>query len=651
MNSGSFFSLDLESSKVVEGIAIFNYIDLPELNVGNGELRYPVRLSISKESVSFFIHYFSDANTPHHSEEVILELPFGNRNIESLSHSIKRVYNTPFPLSNYLYNLLCRRYCGDVQEMTDYHFIRQSQINKDSYSSLSVWGLIKKQNDGLWLIDLQDNNKRFTKFLRKIILDFMFDLMHSDVFKTSKYYQPMYEGLMLDFFFSSIIKKSEYYYNRRLVRSRAQIISGRESLSRDYRNSNEYKDVKMALMNLYAEKLDESEKEWVNVIMHPLSNKHFSFTPEWYESVKPIPNRKNSFRVSNSWFVNPEEEMARVVFPLKDEQNEEDIHYLNSSELCNYLGGNSVPVSEWETRISKWFYRRFDFADTFRLHLFQGWNVTFFILLISFFIVSLFKSCLWSSPKVFALFPLVASLSYMFTTIILFAIILKFKIPKRFDDVLALNRRKRECDRSLWLTLFFLCVTVYFCLFESVLFWGMAAKIASLVIMILLLLASHIWRSTINNIHLMLPRLVASITTAWIMLVIGNDLIKDRLSTPLGFIIAAVVFIFVLYENNKTLPNIETKQKVLRTLELILISYSISVFVGVFAMDVLTPSIITDAKAYNINLFYYSWYFLPNNINLSLTIYPGYLIPFSFLAMFIGVFIQMIFEEKNITEM
>lgn len=91
-----------------------------------------------------------------------------------------------------------------------------------------------------------------------------------------------------------------------------------------------------------------------------------------------------------------------------------------------------------------------------------------------------------------------------------------------------------------------------------------------------------------------------------------------------------------------------------------LISFSIALIVGVFAIDILSPSLLADAKNsltdqtvhYTIEVPQdYDWEFLAEQGELTLKIIPSYLVRFSFLAMFIGVFIQMIFEEKNITEM
>lgn len=136
------------------------------------------------------------------------------------------------------------------------------------------------------------------------------------------------------------------------------------------------------------------------------------------------------------------------------------------------------------------------------------------------------------------------------------------------------------------------------------------------------------------------------------MLVIGNDIFKEHLPWIVRPIIVTIVFTFILYENNKTLPNISTGTKIWRAIQLMLISYSISLIVGLFAMDILENPSITDVENPSItDVVSHPWNFLNDKKELTLTVFPEQLVQFSFLAMFIGVFIQMIFEEKNITEM
>lgn len=808
MNNGSFFRLDLISSKVEEGVVFYEFIDLPDMDAGDDGLRYPIRLTITQDRVKFFIHYFDNGESVllHHAEEVILELPYTSVNDDALSSLIKRIYNTVFPMSDYLHKIMKRRYNYDnektglenrkkekeetlrpleeklkQEEKEDkneeinrkieeikreydeiekelniikrYTNLKKSQINKDSYSSLYIWGLLDNPESDNSSYNIQNDKGKFTRFLRKLLLDFMFDMMHSDVFESSKYYGQMREGLMNDFFFSSIVKKSEYYYNRRLVRNRLNSIINPEDNSKylfngvkEIRKKNrirlrriwwnqllrpsnldvidiinkEYEadleliarndstgfayDIVQSVKNLYAEKLDESEAEWIDVIMSPLADKHFSFSPEWYEDI--IPRKKKSrFSVSESWFVNPEEEMSRIAFPLKDDVNKK-VHYLNSFELGTLTSyGDISSVLQRNTKISNWFYRRLDFVDAFRIHFFKYWNHCFALLLLIFGIVAIWPEYgFWASLLNIALFPIAISAVFFITFLGLVMNLyyknLRCKISHRkkyaiIDDLLINNRRQREILRSLGFSFFFAAIGLFLYCYnylasdsawvtlptmkESVVANLIKGDNTPLIITCLVLFGMSIFLlyffksriHIIDNIHIFLPRLVASITAAWIMLVIGNDIVKECLSWPIWIILSIVVFAFILYESNKTIPNIATWPRIWRALELMLISFSISLIIGIIAIDVLSPSLLVDLNDAIKNLKDIEpqfpaateelsklnelkpvkWSFVKENGDFTISFIPQYLIQFSFLAMFIGVFVQMIFEEKKITEM
>lgn len=731
MNSGSFFRLNLDTSKVVEGITFYDYIDVPDFSDGADCLQFPIKVAVTSESVTFFVHFFGEYKRnltnekdrqdeflrPHHAEETILYLPYGSSNPEELSSSIKHIYNTSFPISNYLKELLKYRYVKEydkqilTQKEKEYKRIRDSEVNLHSFSSLSIWGLL--HNKRICVTRTRNVDSTISKFLRKLLLDFMFDLMHSDVFESSKYYSQMREGLMNDFFFSSIVKKSEYYYYRRLVKNRlSSVIESEEnskdlivvvkeireknkkrkrriwwnqlfrpnnsdiinsinveyeadveSIGRNQRYSRQAYDTVQSVKNLYAEKLDESEAEWIDVIMNSLADKHFSFCPEWYEDL--IPRKKRSqFHISESWFVNPEEEMSRIVFPLKDANKK--VHYLNSFELGALTSSGDISsVLQRNTKISNWFYRRFDFVDAFRIHFFKHWNHFFAALLLAFCIVAMIPE-FWKTPQIIALFPIGMAIG-LIVAVIYFRLSQLGKNYAIIDDLLISNRRKRAMWKSLRYSLFFAAIGTFLICYN---YWSshwicILVKVLLLFgISVLLLYIIKPRVHIIDNIHLFLPRLVASITTAWIMIVIGNDLVKERISWPVCVILGFVVFAFILYESNKSLPNITTGARVWRTLELMLISFSISLIIGIIAIDVLSPSLLTDIQGaiddpnqiapntfMELKNSSVDWHFVKGNSDFTISFIPQYLIQFSFLAMFIGIFIQMIFEEKNITEM
>lgn len=705
MNSGSFFRLDLETSKVVGGITFYNYIDLPDLSAVINENHYPVRVSIAKDRVTFLVHYYKENEIPSHSEEVILDLPFVSNNPEALASSIKHCYNTAFPLSDYLRDLLERRYIKDDNE---YRHIRASQINKDSYSSLTIWGIIDQKENGLCSYKIHNDNNQITKFLRKLLLDFMFDLMHSDVFESSKYYTQMRAGLMSDFFFSSIVKKCEFYYIRRLIKNSIKdvledseyllnysgymrkksryekwrtvhklqiqeyiynklklddiLIDGIIGLNALIQAHNSTNTVLDSIRVLYAEELKDAESAWVDAIMSPLAEKHFPFSPEWFEDEVDRKKHKG-FTLSESWFVNPEEEMNRVMFPLDENDDEKQkkrrtkqkvIHYLNSYELSHLIGAKDrSSIFSQNSIVSKWYYHRFDFADAFRIHLFKKFHSAFFSFLACLFVFAILAFLhpdLLKHPSYASWLIAAASFGCLSTTIVFMKEIRRTTSFKKPDDLLVIKRKMRECRKALRLGLGFLGIWLVLFYSESISLCQFIGKMIVLLSSIVLLLGIRRKENGINNAHLFFPRLVASITAAWIMLVIGNDLFKERFTVPLWFVISIIVFVFILYENNKTLPNLDTKKKLFRALELMGVSYVISLFIGLFAIDIIAnnqeiqKSLVCKYEVYN-------WYFLMDCPDLTLTVCPQFLVPFSFLAMFIGVFIQMIFEEKNITEM
>ena len=295
------------------------------------------------------------------------------------------------------------------------------------------------------------------------------------------------------------------------------------------------------------------------------------------------------------------------------------------------------------------------------MHLFNYWNQFFAFFLLVFGIVA-FVPSFWASPCNIAKFPIAAAILLFITAGWLFINNRNCTITDTIDVVLLKKRRHTGVKKICRYSLIFALLGVF--LFFSNIYceWWQLLLVACVIFVggILLLCLTHPKTHIIDNIHLLLPRLVASMTAAWIMLIIGNDIVKEYLSMPLCIIITLIVFVFIIYEIDKAIPNLSKRGLIFRSIELMLISFSIALIVGVFAVDILSPSLLADANNsltdqtvhYTIEVPQdYDWEFLAEQGELTLKIIPSYLVRFSFLAMFIGVFIQMIFEEKNITEM
>lgn len=828
MNYGKFFRLNLKESKIVDGVAIYDYIDLPAFLESSSynpiSPKYPITAVITKDSVRFRLHYCayrvesknekgviavqyyynpqvaferSDVDSPAqlvHMQEVILELPFSEGNNNSLLEIISKIYFTRFPQltefdadidkDGYVNQLLEKRYRPDLWYKIDDKSIEaqsfkslQKNIDGDrSYSSIWLMDLRKTNVEyGIQFVDLslseseqdKDSTKesvekpKYVGFLRKLFLDFLFDLVHSDIFQSSAHYTEMISGLKADFMFSALLHKCEYYYYRGLVSDALDSIELLPACAQ--------KEKKGEVKKLYAAQLLDAEKKWVEDIMNPISDEVFlepldDFDEDW-SAEKKRKAEQSSFRIYPYWFASPEEEMRRVCFSMSS-SDARKIHLCNIETLSYYLGekeasrtksvmeplnqivyGRLSAIKQLRTRISKWFFKRYDFDDAWRLHLHKGFAVAeflFLIITVGLFIgvAKLVEQDFWTGSIGRPISIALGSIIGLFTIASAFFAFIWPLIQKGSKRKLVNDSQRKDNRSVLWsgrVTLAWRRV-----------FWF--SFITSISIGLILIGAADlepIWKwiglavwavffvivvkqtNVISNIHLLYPRLFASITAAWLSLAIGNELFSaffDSTPSILACVsLATIVLVFIIYEINRHLPLISTGAKVWRSVQMLVYSYAISLLIGLFIInftgreflerseylptyyeeysevpDSLSSTNELGFTAESETVISYSRTVdktngtpkdsiiltttigkaeiapqsqptnrellkglrnkkIPNGNHPVVTVWDigGYeffilrdlLIQFAFLAMFIGVFIQMIFEEKSITEM
>ena len=420
MDCGKFFSLDLTASCIEQGITVFSYTDIFDCMIidGDGQTtpRYPIFVSIAPDSVKFILQYciysqksrFVPQLDPtlsqgeckiRHMEEVLIELPLVPSNGLSLASTLKRLYTTPFPVDlqsekNYILELIKNRY--EYGSGIQYQYKRQmDQLDMNvSYSSLPIWNLYNRKSNNARYV-LYDKTHKYNKVLRKLILDFFFDMMHSDVFKNSVHYNEMYSKFMADFFCSAIIRKSEFYYQRALVN---------QLDPKTYEITN--------AISIYAENLEIAEQQWVKCIQARESDRHFEFQPKWFEpdnSVKKscLGNFKSwlkeifcpLYQLSNpdSWFASPEDELRGVT----NHSRKDDIACSRHLLFCvkksksptidqSYFSQNNISIQQRTAESSKWLIKRYAFKDAYQLAWgkyldITNWIVVAAIILLSFF--------------------------------------------------------------------------------------------------------------------------------------------------------------------------------------------------------------------------------------------------------------------------
>lgn len=780
MNYGKFFRLNRSLSKIEEGIAIYDYVDLPAYFTPSVENylspKYPISVNISQSSVSFRLHYcafkiegqkenfenytyytydsddFKRENKDKyksgddikvaHMEEVILDLPFIENATSILSDIIKDIYITNFPQmiggntstgGRFLEQLIHKRYPkssewksikelendGDTEALL-YGTLREASDNSPSYSTLWLMDLFKdvegeKDKKRIDLYNKKDGS--VVAFLRKLLLDFMFDLKHSDIFQNSANYHQMYSGLMSDFFFSALMHKCEYYYYRKLTRQAVDAIE-KEEVDKEKR--------KKAITTLYASEFVKAEDLWIKDIMNPLAEKEFEHRYPGSHTILYDLFEYYNFKQWPSWFADPEEEMRRICFSMDDSSGER--HICNSDTLVEFLGlekqndfiSRKMVSSRDNNRevISRWFLKRYDFNDVVHLHFFKHLN------LILLFSCIIFLSCLFRiNIIVHALYkieqniiPCLLCLSY-FLSPFLGGLFLKYASEKKWTN-LAKRRLILTIKRTATLFLFFGGPVIAYLgvvndkddIFTYIIVCALVVIVAYLLLIKYLKLFPNF--RPISRLHLILPRLVAAISFAWITLSMGFDLYVSFFdSYPNWYtisLITVIVFVFIMYEVNRITPKCTPLRKMFRSFELLVISYMISLAVGLVVVnfvgekfmergdylttyyeenltkdyiinskktipDSLRPertniqktAKLTDVKhirvpndtTYDTTQIAYKIPIINNDNNsdnqIHIFVLHDFLIMFAFIAMFMGIFIQLIIfgDNKQMTEL
>lgn len=751
MNYGRYFRLNQALSKVEDGVAIYDYVDLPAYFGPSEENpmspKYPISVTVTSDTVFFRLHYSAfkldksgDSDFPQyaydkddidkkalnrkqvdigmaHMEEIILVLPYNDSISNNLSDTIKKIYNTTFPQvidentsmgGRFLEQLIKKRYPINKGQVTSndiesqlYQQLRKVSDETASYSTLWLMDLIREDRIYLYSKQIVTDDKKkkekeidvITGFLRKLLLDFMFDLKHSDVFQNSACYQRMYSGLMSDFFFSALMHKCEYYYYRKLIRDVIDD-TGKEDRER--------------IIQLYANNLIETERLWVDDIMSIQAEKHFEHhfkAYKWYQEIFG----HYSFSCWPSWFAEPEEEMRRVCFSMIEKTSERKIkHICNAETIIECLGVERLSLKsklankmlrsrdESSEKISKWFLKRYDFNDVLHLHIAKHMNILFFAIITSvlfwlfdakilmqstydsinesqnirnaftlatlfvlYYILfyELYKCLHFTKAKYTSTNRLLANIQnevlwgnkwkIIFTVFLcIFIHLWKETIPMFLSTISFLkpiNKYFSSCVENLEIQ--YLSVFIILVLFTILLVFWIRGRLVfnfkksrliiartsltikklfgKLLLLTLLILCIYLYCShdprgikyfvicgligifiityynqlhgimptihPISSLHLFFPRLVAAVTAAWLTMSMGFDIYVSFFDElPQWYTastISIVVFGFIMYEINRIMPSCSSVRKIYRSFEFLVISYCISLLVGIVVIN------------------------------------------------------------------
>lgn len=659
MSKGYFFELNKHLSAVEKGVAIFDYTELPahegsNLNTPLAE-QYPISVDINGDAVCFKLHYctyhyINDKSIDYHQhletsaidqgnwglthvEDVILELPYAANATSRLSSVIKNSYNTEFPLKY-----------STKEQLHGYleHLIRdQFKIKTQADTSQVPERPLDVFYSSQWLMDIYDDsgevnvyenndpNAKITKFLRKLVLDFMFDLKHSDVFQSSVNFQRMLTGLMSDFYFSSLIHKCEFFYYRDLIMSEVKPI--KDDSKDEAKDDN--KDDRFTY--LYAKELFNAQELWTNDIMNPLSESYFEHDfPDRKVQLLSIFCEKLNAKKWNSWFATPEEEMRRVYFTMNEWGKPCNCNVDTLTEFLDLSnkedeGIKSMLAFQQENRemVSRWFLSRYDFNDVFRIHFFRFSNLSFLALLIILLCLFFFGDKYIEKSFPWLIDQIMKHTSYIGILAIVLLIIRSFLSMNR-AEVLLCARNQLRAKRLLEIGACF-CIFIFFIsegikeVDKSILFQGgwlaILIKVAAILILLFpffnlinrylicqkLEIKLKLFNNFIDfidncfrrqflihpfrNMHIILPKLIASITAAWLTLstgyVIYSSFFNVKVSPFTPIVITTIVISFTMSRISRTMPTASSRLLLFRAIEIAIISYCIALVIGLVAIN------------------------------------------------------------------
>ena len=447
MNYGKFFKLNNEKSDLSSGITCYDYIWLCD---NENNIKFPIYVTISKDSIDFHVHYHDEHK---HLHNTILSLPLSaNLDVkDGLTGALVEGWETNFPRreedgSNYLFKLLFRTIILDDNDNLVYysdHVIfgnkkeKKENDKKEREKERIIDSIINQvENLAGKIPDKKaDENKiskyietvvhkidsvkpLFKHFIRKLILDFMFDLEHTKIFQTSSHYEHISVKLKENYFFNALAAKANFYYQKILM------IENRSNIDIEY----------------YL----KAEKQWTKCIRSPKAQTNF-----------------NDFQ--DKWFDDPEEEMERVYG--------KDFNYVNGLvEIYTYKKDKDgilehktqkEEIEKSRNKSSKWLVWHYKWPILWKNKDFLGWHLLFPKLIASILVVwvtviigSDLLPAMLDTDEIenFRVFHLSWEL-YFFDLGVLCIIyfMLNYSIQKRSPNIRKSNKYKYWCSKFFWL--------------------------------------------------------------------------------------------------------------------------------------------------------------------------------------------------------
>ncbi len=393
MDSSSYFELR-ESSDLLKGQILFSYTSLKS---GKG-YKYPVFLIFNSERIDFYFNgvikkkQTEDENKVDNYPEFVenhlfsLNLHKGKGNVLKLGDSLRDLFDKKFPVIEdfFIYKGKENRHHHKSHityaELKEFQNIKKNKDKKQTEDANKVdihpefvemppFSLnLYKGKENVLKSSTENKEKEDEKNVgeklsyKKLLLDFLFDVYHSDVFENDPAFTQIKQHLDEIPFIQAIKRKAEFYYqveNNKI---------GENLITFDSSNSH------------YIDNLINAQKNWLEILQEEGVHKIINNENKWFDDVET--EVKNVF----------DEQLVRDEF--KDNKKNKNHNSTDGNEAKNHdLEKNKKLWKEHKdfliaqkTYTVKWFIKRNNIIDAWRLFDPLKWTGMILAILILFLI-------------------------------------------------------------------------------------------------------------------------------------------------------------------------------------------------------------------------------------------------------------------------
>lgn len=224
MNYGHYYKLNTQKSDLTHNVTVFDYVGVVSQKRGT----HNVYLIIIDDGIHFEYHFHNDIDSSHVHADIAF-LPFVSTidGHKRLACVVEECHDVTFPAE------IDDSADTPVKIYNPFLDFTDIRLNGGGYSGLAVFEVGTAEQNG--------------NIIRRMLLDFLFDMEHSEVFQVSPYYDKMREVFNSNTLISAILARAEYYYQRKQQRDKRDILED---------------SIKAKL--IYADDFTQAEKQWVD---------------------------------------------------------------------------------------------------------------------------------------------------------------------------------------------------------------------------------------------------------------------------------------------------------------------------------------------------------------------------------------------------